>query len=259
MVLVAFRADKMPAPSGGIQIVWEDDFSSTEKEKLTSWIEGVFQTIDKTIGPYPFVTNIYLHRSTRGGEPVPWAHTIRDKEQGIAFHVNPEFSLQEFAADWTAPHELSHLSLPFLGKENMWFAEGYASFMQWYLLAKQGVCSEADANEKYQKKLEAAAPFYQSEKPFVVVNAEMKNQHNYPAVYWGGASYFFQVNQLLLTEKKTTLFAIIQRYQSEARMNDQSLEELISSLDGISESQIFSTLLAKFQSGKANEVFKSSL
>ena len=132
---------------------WDDDFTETEKRKMFVWLDGASNAVFDTLGYYPFSIHVYMHKSTSRNEPVPWANTVRGEKQGIHFHVNPEYSLKGFFTDWTATHEISHLSIPFVGKENMWFSEGYASFMQWYILQHQGYYSIDEVHEKYRAKL----------------------------------------------------------------------------------------------------------
>ena len=83
--------------------------------------------MERSIGSYPFTVTYYLSRKDNASEPVPWANTVRSGEQAVEFYVDPSYDLSEFLADWTAPHEISHLSIPYVGRSNMWFSEGYAS------------------------------------------------------------------------------------------------------------------------------------
>jgi len=114
---------------------WEDKFSQTEQDSLKLWINTTMKGIEDLVGAYPFEISIYFHKSKSTREPVLWAHTVRGEEQAVHFYVNPTyFSYQDFISDWTAPHEISHLILPFLGKQNSWFAEGFASYMQYRVM-----------------------------------------------------------------------------------------------------------------------------
>ena len=234
-------------------IIWEDSFDENEKIKLTNWIEEVSSAVSETLGKYPFEIKLYIHRSENAGEPVPWAHTIRSKEQGVHFHVNPDFSLDEFKNDWTAQHEISHLSIPFVGKSNMWFSEGYASYMQYQVMWHQGVLTTAETNEKYKAKLKVNMPKYDSDDNFLEVSARLKKNYDYPAVYWGGACFFIQANTKLMKQKNISLNGVIRKYQQNGRNTDDNIEDVIVSLDRISDSKIFSELMETFINGSARE------
>ena len=100
-----------------LNFIWEDDFTAKEQEMVKTWLQVTALSTAQTLGSYPFTVNLYIHKKT-ANEPVPWARTVRDNEQAIHFHIDTKFSLEEFQTDWTASHELSHLSIPFIGKEN---------------------------------------------------------------------------------------------------------------------------------------------
>lgn len=240
-----------------LQIEWVDAFTSEEKAMLREWLAGVYGTVEETLGPYPFSLNTYVHLSDRDGEPVPWAHTVRHGEQGVHFYVNSHYPLSKFQEDWTAAHELSHLSIPFLGRDNMWFAEGYASFMQWYLLEKQGVLDSTAVHQKYRERLDRALLRLQSDQTFPELCEQLLKRHDYPTVYWGGAVYFFQINDRLIAEHNTDLFAVIRSYQQRGRLEDETLDELVQSLDTISGTTLFSETLNSFTTLPARDVFSS--
>lgn len=236
-----------------LKFIWEDEFSSKEQEMVKTWLQATALSTAQTLGNYPFTVNLYIHKKA-ANEPVPWARTVRDNEQAIHFHIDTKFSLKEFETDWTASHELSHLSIPFIGKENMWFSEGYASFWQWQILENQGVLSYSEIMEKYTERFNHIKENYNTTETFLETYKTLKSNHNYPAVYWGGACYFFKVNQLLKQNHQTNLASVIQQYQQTKRLKDESLGELITSLDSISNSKVFSKTLQTFETEKAKEV-----
>jgi len=239
-------------------IIWGDSFSKNEKEKLTDWLEEVTLAITQTLGKYPFETKLYIYKNKSTHEPVPWAHTVRGSEQAVKFYLSPSFSLQDFKEDWTAQHEIAHLSIPYVGKSNMWFAEGYASFMQYQVMWQQGIYTTAETKEKYAAKLKVNIPEYDSDNSFLEVSAELKKHYNYPAVYWGGACFFIRANEMLLKEKNISLNGVIRKYQLHGRLTDNNLEEVISSLDKVSESKIFSDLYKTFTTGTARNAVLST-
>ena len=108
---------------------YEGTFSSDERIKLETWIGEVRAGLESLVGPFDFHVDIYFVR-VDSGQPVVFSNTIRGRRQGIRLRVDPDFPLEDFLADWTAPHEFSHLALPYLGQEHSWFAEGFASYLQ---------------------------------------------------------------------------------------------------------------------------------
>ena len=235
-----------------VAYIWEDEFSAKETQQIETWLSGVSEAIAQSFGAYPFTVKLYIHR-TSGREPVPWAETSRSGEQAVHFHIDPGFALKDFQKDWTAAHELSHLSIPFIGRSNMWFSEGYASYWQWQVLQQQGIYTAKEIQKKYSDKLKNILPYYNSNDSFIEVSGKLKKAHNYSALYWGGACYFFQVDALLKQDHNSSLREVIRKYQNNGRLTDDSLEDLISSLDEISKSTVFSEMLYAFQKGSAKD------
>lgn len=249
----ASTAFRPASPLFQYDVIWKDNFNQAEKAKLTEWINGVGKATTEVLGKYPFKVNIYMHRKNDAREPVPWANTVRDDEQGVHFHVDPSYPLKDFQEDWTAAHEISHLSIPYIGREHMWFSEGYASFMQWKILEQQGIYSEDEVNEKYAVRLQRAMNKYDEEDRYLAVYQRLRKRFDYPAVYWGGACYFFQVDAELQQKHNLSLPLVIQAYQRNGRMKEHDLEALIMALDKLSESHVFGATMTRFKTASARE------
>ncbi len=243
-------------PRSNIVWHWEEKFSAEEQEKVEAWLLKVTVATEATLGIYPFELHYFIHRREGSSEPVPWASTRRNSLQGVDFHIDPSYPLQAFLDDWTAPHEISHLSIPFLGREHSWFAEGYASFMQYQLMQTMGICSPEQVNEIYAGKIERCRPSYERDQDFVTVAKELKTRHRYPDMYWGGASYFMQIDKQLSEEYGRTFSGFIKEYLLCCRMEEKSFEELIVFWDELLGDPIFSELLHTYQSAPASEILK---
>ena len=86
------------------------------------------------ISDFVYLHSIHFFRSEKGN-PVSFglAKALEAGRQAH-FYVNPKASLGDLLSDWIAPHELSHLSIPFLEKKDKWFTEGFATFLSRQLL-----------------------------------------------------------------------------------------------------------------------------
>ncbi len=244
----------MEEPHSSIEWHWEDEFSTAEKAKVEDWLNSVTAAAESTLGPYPFTLHFYIHRRNSSSEPVPWASTRRHYVQGVDFHIDPSFGLQAFLDDWTAPHEISHLAIPYLGRDQSWFAEGFASFMQYQIMQKLGICSGQQVQEIYNEKIEGVRPYYERDQDFITVSRELKSRNHYAVMYWGGASYFMQINKGLMEEHGLKLTDFLKEYQLCCRLTDESFEELIESWDRLLGEPLFSELLQNYQRGPASEI-----
>ena len=233
---------------------WEDEFSRAEQGKVEDWLNNVTGAVESTLGVYPFTLHFYIHRRKGSSEPVPWASTRRYSVQGVDFYIDPSYSLQTFLDDWTAPHEISHLSIPYLGREHAWFAEGFASYMQYQIMQKLGICSEQQVREIYAEKIDRVKPYYDSDRDFVSVSKELQSRNHYSVMYWGGASYFMQIDKRLRLEYGQELTGFINEYLDCCRMKDMSFEELIESWDRLLGEPLFSDMLQSYQTSPASEI-----
>ena len=241
--------------SAAIQFHYEDSFSPEEKKKVEKWLNMTAKATQDVLGAFPFVLNFYIHRSDDAGEPVPWAHTQRTADQGVHFHIDPSYSLSEFLKDWTAPHEISHLAIPFVGKSNSWFAEGFATYMQNEILLAMGECTQTDIDEKFASKLNNARPYYQVDEPFAEVAMSLRKKHKYPEMYWGGALFFIQLDQLLKKENDISLCDLFQEYEVCCRLSDKNLSQVLNSFDSLVEGSPANDLMLIYTTQAARTVF----
>lgn len=235
---------------------WENRFEKEEVYKIKQWLGKIDEAVIDTYGKYPFEMHFYMHRSKSGNEPVPWAHTTRGKDQGVHFHVNTSYSLADFLGDWTAQHEISHLSIPFVGKENAWFSEGYATFMQCQVMEVQGVMSSEEVDQKYAMKLANCKKAFQTNLAVPQAADSLKKAWNYPAMYWGGVSFFWKLDAAYQSKLNMSLPQVINAYVSCCRVGDSRPEKLCEALDQITETSIASELLIKYQSLPARLMFE---
>lgn len=231
-----------------VRFIWKDAFSGAEQEKLRTWVEDTVAGVEQLVGPFPFDIHVHMHRADRGREPVPWANTRRGAKQGVNFHVNTRYSLEAFRADWTAPHELSHLIIPYLGSKHSWFAEGFASYMQYQVMQATKALTAKEASHRYLARLDNASRNYRfDDRAFAHAAPTLKQERKYPVMYWGGAAYFLQVDAALRSRGNTRLIDVLGEYLECCRRNSQQLDSLVAELDGISGTGTFSKHLARFR------------
>jgi hypothetical protein len=241
---------------GSADIVWhwEDEFSVAERKKMKDWLIPVAQATQKTLGEYPFDMHFHLHRRDGAQEPVPWANTWRYPYQSVHFHVDTRYSLEEFMKDWTAPHEMSHLALHYLGESKAWFAEGFASFMQAQVMRTLGVYDDSDVRKKYREKVDKAIPFMDSSEDPADLFRSLRKQHRYPAFYWGGATYFMQIHEKLKQGGRGGLPELVTQYVECCRAQSRSLDHVINSWDRILGNEGCAELLEEYRRKPAREV-----
>lgn len=227
---------------------WEESFSIQEKEKLMRWISQVMQGVERNVTAFPFDVHIFFYHQKSSSSPAPWAHTQRGKKQGIHFYVDTSFSYEDFINDWTAPHEIAHLLLPYLGKENGWYAEGFASYMQFQVMKSMGVMTAKEVARAYKTRIDKVTKRYDLDHmPFEQAVHKLLERRDYPGIYWGAAIYFYNADQRLMN-KGMSLAEIVEEHLTCYRMQmiknkGDALKQLNKTLDQIAGADMFSQLL----------------
>ncbi len=238
---------------------WADSFTPSERAMLTDWMTRTADGLAALTGPLPFDVHIRFHR-TNSREPVPWANTTRGRRQGVNFHVDPRFSLDRFLADWTAPHELSHLALPYLGRRHSWFAEGFASYMQYQVMYEMGVASWDDIMDRYRERMVRAKRRYDYEHlTFAAAAPRLRARGSYPTMYWGGAILFLRADHRLREATGRTLVDVLAQYVACCRTRTRDMTSLIRSLDDLSQTTVFSEELKRFSKQSGFPEFETAL
>lgn len=250
--------DVVSSAYGSNKIYWnyETEFSLDEQVKLQTWILEVMDAVSSTLGYYPFDIHVFFHGSDRD-VPVAFGHTKRGKNQSVHFYVNPSFPLEDFNADWTAQHEISHLSIPFVGRNNSWFAEGFATYLSRQIMIEQGYFTEESFDEMYLSRIGECMKYYGScTRTHVEVSDSLKESYNYGDMYWGSSSFFFTADSLLQETHDKKFREVVMLYQNTNRLKDKSLKELIASLDAIIQDDLFTKLMWAYRNDPSCEVMK---
>lgn len=201
------------AARADIHWYWQDDFDSAERAKLLAWVEHSRTGLSRLFGEIPLRFHVHFSRMSSHREPVPWAHTNKGGGASVYFHVDTRYSLAAFKSDWTAPHELAHLLLPYLGEDSRWFAEGIASYLQYPIMYASGTLSWDSATERYRERFERAANMRGYDRYSIVdLSRRTGRQSAYVRFYWGGAAYFAHVDRRLARATGRRLVDILRDY-----------------------------------------------
>ena len=231
-------------------------FNESQSKMLQSWLTLGVNATRANLGIYPTPLSLHLYPK-KSNQPVPWAYTRRDGVGSVHFHVDARFGLTKFVDDWTIYHELAHMALPYLGPEYRWLSEGFASYMQYQIMAQAGVL-KGDLAENYHKKIKPHLRWFNSDLTAASIAKRLMDDKQYPAAYWGSAYFFVYADRLLAQKHNTTLTELIAHYQYCCRTNDNDLTDVVSSLDGILNDKLFSNLIKQYENSPARTFYPES-
>ncbi len=106
---------------------------------------------------------------------------------------------QELEADWVAIHELSHLWLPQLRRQDRWLSEGIATYLQEVLRARCGLQSATVSWNRIREGLERGRRSGTGR----ILTSETRDMHRtgaYYRVYWAGTAFALEADLRLRQE-----------------------------------------------------------
>ena len=228
-------------------------FNEEQSKMLQSWLTLGVNATRATLGIYPTPLSLYLYPKI-SNQPVPWAYTRRDGKGSVHFHVDTRFDLTKFSDDWTLYHELAHMALPYLGSEYRWFSEGFASFMQYQIMAQAGVL-KGNLFDRYSRKINPHLHWFNSDLSAASTATRLMDNNQYPAAYWGSAYFFILAETKLQQQHKISLTQLISLYQDCCRAQDNNLQEVLASLDAMIEDKLFTQLMDEFKNVPAKKLY----
>jgi len=247
------------ADSFGLRFNYENEFQPSVQHKLESWMDEVYAATQATLGQYPFDVHVHFYSSMHSSRPVSFGLAKRkDGINSVSLYVNPKASLEELLADWTAPHELSHLSIPFLGKSSKWFSEGYATFLSRQIMMDMGYYTQESFDSLYLARIKEAAMDYNSDElTFIERSNELASNHQFSSMYWGSASFLFTIDKQLRALQDRRFVDILVEYQQCCRTTDKNLKDVIRSFDQLIGFSWCNDLMVVYRNKSANEALKS--
>ncbi|MFN9388199.1 MAG: hypothetical protein ACK6DF_01395 [Betaproteobacteria bacterium] len=189
---VAFgRCREIPleVPGAVLRLAILDGNPPADVEALRTWIEDAARSVAAVYGRFPVPSpQILVMPGARAAEPTPWAYVLRGGQAAAHFFVNQRRPLREYVDDWTAPHELSHLLLPYVRSQDAWLSEGMASYYQGIVRARSGAISPEEAWQRMHSSFKRARDWSAKGATLAQATERMFRDGGYMRVYWSGAA-----------------------------------------------------------------------
>lgn len=165
------------------------------------WLAASARPVAAISGRFP-VEEVFVRLETdRRSNAIGFGRIKRRGTPTITFTVHPDASVDELLDDWRGYHEMAHLLIPFPGNRDIWFAEGLASYFQYFLMARAGrLSTEAAWRELAGGFLRGVNDRSGRGQSLRSLAPRMWRQNAFKRVYWTGAAYFLRVDTRLRTE-----------------------------------------------------------
>lgn len=221
-------------------------------DPLFEWVRDTAVAVNLVYGrfPNPNTSVLVLPMGARwsSDDAVTFGRVVRDGGETVELFVNPKRPIDEFYDSWTATHEFSHLMLPYVKEEHRWISEGFASYYQNVLMARDGRYTEERAWLKLSQGFERG----RQSRPEMSLNeaasegwrgATMK-------IYWSGAAIALMADTELRQRSNgdESLDSVLERLQACCLPSDHSWSgtEFFTKLDTLVEEPVFMPLYRRY-------------
>jgi hypothetical protein len=194
-----FRERHVEVPGATLRMAVLDGTPRPDLEAMSVWIEDAARSVAAVYGRFPVPSpQILVMPGARATEPAPWAYVLRGGQAAAHFFVNQRRPLAEYVEDWTAPHELSHLLLPYINSSDAWLSEGLASYYQNVTRARSGAITPAEAWQRMHTGFKRGRDWGVKEGQSLAQATErMFRDGGHMRVYWHGAAILLMADVAL--------------------------------------------------------------
>ncbi len=182
-------------------------------EDLEAWIGAATEAVAGLYGTFPRDRlHVVVVPAGPGRSPVAFGLVRRGGGASVMLLVHEQASRRELVADWTAVHELSHLTMPLMRGEDAWVSEGVATYYQEVLQVRAGNQPEEEAWAALLEGFGRGATVG-TRRTLADEAEEMHETGAYRRVYWAGTAFALEADVALRTEAGVSLDQMISRSQ----------------------------------------------
>ncbi|MBX9629770.1 MAG: hypothetical protein K2X67_04540 [Burkholderiales bacterium] len=184
-----FKEIPVEVPGAVLRLAILDGAPPADVDAMRTWIHDAAMSVAGVHGRFPVASpQILVVPGARAQEPTPWAYVLRGGQAAAHFFVNQRRPLRDYIEDWTAPHELSHLLLPYVTSHDAWLAEGMATYYQNVTRARSGAITPNEAWQRMHAGFKRGRDSAVKGMTLEQATVRMFRDGGYMRVYWSGAA-----------------------------------------------------------------------
>lgn len=158
-----------------------------DRRRFERWLVTAAEEVATVFGAFP-VPEAQVVVVFEGGADVGFGATARGGGPGAILYVGRDTSAATLRADWTATHELFHLGMPLIAREDAWLSEGVTTVYTYIAMGRSGRLPPEEVFAELSAGLDRGARFGTGR----ALEAESAAMHATGAwwrVYWGGGAW----------------------------------------------------------------------
>lgn len=247
-----FREQPITLPGGMLRVSILHGANASQQAALMIWLARVAHAALSAYGRLPLPDVQVLVLPAEGhDEAVLFGQSTRGQGNALNLLVDPSKTAAEFADDWMAVHELSHLMHPYLGDRGSWLAEGLATYYQNTLRARAGMLTPAQAWDRLAQGFRRGTA-QTSDDALEDIAANMHRTHAFQRVYWAGAAYWLTVDRDLraMSSGKLSVELALARFRDCClpAYGEWQAADFVTRLDALLGTEVFAARYREFAS-----------
>jgi hypothetical protein len=166
---------------GAVEVAIAPGQRALSRDAVVDWVERAAHAIAGVYGhlPVPRVAVIVL---PGGRRPVGFGTTLGHGGASIMVSVGAQATEQDLRRDWVLTHEMAHLGLPNLPRDQRWLEEGLATYIEPVARARAGLITPEDVWAGLLAGLPKGLPRDGDE--------GLDGTRRWDRTYWGGALFY---------------------------------------------------------------------
>lgn len=172
---------RLTVGGGTVDVVFADGAPGVDRALVLAWVRSSAIAVSGYFGRFP-TPHLGLLVIAEEGDHVGHATTFGFAGSATRIHVGRLAGDDAFARDWVLVHEMVHLALPNLPRQNLWLQEGNATYMEPIARAQAG---QLDASIVWRWSLEGM-PKGQP----LAGDQGLDHTPTWGRTYWGGAAFW---------------------------------------------------------------------
>jgi hypothetical protein len=177
-----WRLSRVETSSGSLEIGVAPGTFAAGEHAITDWIAAAADVVSRYYRGFPVTRALLLVVPTEGAG-FGYGKALGNGGASIVVPVGERTTRAALADDWVLVHEMIHLALPDLPREQIWLAEGVATYVEPIARARVGRLSPEGVWRGLLRGLPNGLP--------AEGDQGLDRTHTWGRTYWGGALFCF--------------------------------------------------------------------
>jgi hypothetical protein len=179
------RHTPMSIHGGMIDVVFADSARDIDRTLVLAWIQRCAEAVSTYFGRFP-VARAGLLVIAVDGRKIGSGTTFGIAGSAIRIHVGRSVDEDTLNRDWILVHEMTHLALPNVPRQNLWLQEGNATYVEPIARAQAGQLDPAEVWRWSIEGMPKGEP--------TPGDLGLDYTPTWGRIYWGGAAFWLQAD-----------------------------------------------------------------